>query len=219
MKNYLKKITVLAIVNTLFVMPCFSLDLDSTVTDKDRTNYSKTTQPAQTAQTAQPAQTTPQAQTTVPKPETNISQEKLPTVPKLPDKASSKTVAPINTQYSGKVPNSEALIPCTDIKVSGLNIDKKVVKSNTAKQQKSTKTAKATKPAKQVQYYKTALVPKGTQIRVVNQSKITDYLSEGQGIVFVSTQDLKTPYLTIPKNTKFTARVADAHRPQITCNG
>ena len=38
MKNYLKKITVLAIVNTLFVMPCFSLDLDSTVTDKDRTN-------------------------------------------------------------------------------------------------------------------------------------------------------------------------------------
>ena len=50
--------------------------------------------------------------------------EKLPNVPRLPEKAHSKTVAPLNTMYTGKVIDSNAYIPCNNIKVGDLIIDK-----------------------------------------------------------------------------------------------
>ena len=207
MRNWLRGVIVLFFVQVMFVLPALSLDLDSTVTDSERANYSKSN-----SQTSQPAQTTQTVKET--KPETAATQSQptirhdLPTVPKLPSNATSSTVAPINTEYSGKMPNSDALIPCTDIKVSGLKVDNKVAKSKTQTKQK-VKTPN----------YQTAVLPSGTQIRVINRNKITDYISEGQGVVFLSTQEIKTPYLTIPKNTQFTAKVMDSHRPQMTCNG
>ncbi len=146
----------------------------------------------------------------------------LPTVPALPSKAFSSTVAPINLEYSGKCPNSDAIIPCNDIKVSDLIIDERIVKSKAkadtiAKEQKTKSVAKTT--SKTQTKYKTVTLPKGTQIRMLNSTKITDYLSVGQTITFRSTQEIHTPYFNIPAKTKFTAKVIDAHRPQLSCNG
>lgn len=194
-------------------MPCMALDLDATVTDKTRQNYKSQPVKETPAQTTvqQPVQEVKQVVTT-PKPE--IKQD-LPKVPNLPSGANRLSVAPVNTQYSGKVPNENAIIPCTDIKVGKLNIDEsvigtKIAKATTNKKQKTTKTALN---------YRTTRLAKGTQIRVINQSNITDALVEGQTVIFLSTQEIYTPYFKIPKNTKFVARVVDSHRPQMTCNG
>ena len=239
MENNFKKFLILSVISLLFVMPCFALDLDSTVNDAQRKNYSK--QQATTVQKpvqpqsaqvktikvekkdAQPVSNVIKEQTTVetkseekivePKP---VIKQDLPKVPNLPSKANSSTSSPINHQYSGRMPNSEAFIPCTDIKVGDLIIDESVVKSKSAR----TRTAqtRTTKPVKTVSY-RTAILSKGTQIRAINQSRIADSLVEGQAVVFTSTQDLYTPYFKIPKGTKFVARVEDSHRPQMTCNG
>lgn len=198
----------------MLVLPALSLDLDSTINDGSRTNYSRQNQteqkvPQNYTQTLNPSNL----------PIINNAQKQqilqdLPKVPKLPSSASSQTVAPINTVYSGNVPNNEAIIPCNDIKVNSLIVDNKIVKSKTeSKSQKK----------KNIQYnyknYRTVLLPKGIQLRVINESKISDYLLEGQKIVFLTTQEFKTAGLTVPKNTKLIARVEDSHKPQLSCNG
>ncbi|MCR5265732.1 MAG: hypothetical protein K6E29_03965 [Cyanobacteria bacterium RUI128] len=219
-------------------MPSFALDLDSTVNDSQRQNYSRQTviDEIQKGSQQQPVniekvETAPAPKVLIPEgaldtkteevkaePKPEIKQD-LPKVPNLPSKVHSSTISPINHQYSGKAPTADAFIPCTDITIVDLIIDESVVKSHTSK----TKTAQAkedktTKTAKTVNY-RTALLPSGTQFRAINQSRIADTLVEGQTVVFTSTQDLFTSYFKIPKGTKFTARVADAHKPQMTCNG
>ena len=222
-------------------MPCFALDLDSTVNDSQRQNYSGHTvmdeiQKGTSNQHNQPVnienvQTSPAPKVLVPEgamdtkveekkvePKPEIKQD-LPKVPNLPSKANSSTVSPINSQYSGKMPNADAFIPCTDITIVDLIIDESVVKSKSEQtktvQTKDTKTVKTVKTVN----YRTATLPSGTQFRAANQSRISDSMLEGQTVVFTSTQDLYTSYFKIPKGTKFVARVADAHRPQMTCNG
>ena len=212
-------------------MPVFALDFESTEDNSSRTNYSRETQQTQTVQpikkqsafrevpvnqtTAPVQKPTPAVQVVqptqpvLPAPKPAVIRNILPTVPALPEKAYSTTVAPNNTQYSGKVPNSEALIPC-NVKVNDLVINNSVVKP---------KTASLSNNKKQVKKYRTATLASGTQFRVVNQTKITDYMYEGQTIVFRSTQELSTPYFKIPINTKFTGRIVDAHKPQMSCNG
>ena len=199
-------------------MPCMALDLDATVTDKTRQNYKS--QPVKET----PARTTVQQQTvqqpvqeikqTVETPKPEIKQD-LPKVPNLPSSANRSNVAPVNTQYSGKMPNEEAIIP-TNIKVGGLVIDESVIGKKVAKTKTDKKQSKQSNVALK---YRSTRLAKGTQIRAINQSRITDALVEGQTVVFLSTQELYTPYFKIPKNTKFVARVVDSHRPQMTCNG
>ena len=211
-------------------MPVFALDLDSTVNDSQRQTYDRTkeqnTKPQQT-QTPQKTETAPVNQsnsdgnvvntTTETVQEKPVIKQDLPTVPALPSKANSSTVAPINNQYSGKVPNSDAIIPCNDIKVGDLIIDESVAKSKTAST-KSDKTSASAK-IKTEGNYRYVVLAKGTQIRAINKTKITDFLTEGGSVIFLSTQEISTPVLKIPKNTKFTARVVSAHRPQMSCNG
>ena len=245
MKNILKILSIIFIIQ-LLMLPVSALDLDSTVNDSNRSNYTKTT----TSQTIQNTQKNtiqdiskiqtaePSKKTTIKQPNTSVKQDSakpilneinktvseqqqektvLPTVPQLPKNATSSSVAPINTQYSGKVPNSDAIIPC-NIKVSDLIIDDSVVKSKIASKSGSSKiTNKNDK--KYNPNLRTARLPKGTQIRMVNQSKITDSLYKGQKITFLSTQDINTPYFKIPAKTKFTTKVIDSHKPQLSCNG
>lgn len=224
MGNNLKNFLILSVINLLFVMPCFALDLNSTVTDKSRQTYSSKPATAGAVQTVQKTNTPavkeqiiqPEIKTQdVIKQEPVVIKQDLPKVPNLPSKANSSTVAPINTQYSGKVPNENAIIPCNNIKVGKLNIDESVIGKKVAKAKQETKT----RQTRTVLNYRAARLAKGTQIRAINQSKITDALVEGQTISFLSTQEIYTPYFKIPKNTKFIARVVDSHRPQMTCNG
>lgn len=226
MKNLFKNFLILSIINLLFIMPCFALDLESTVTDKSRQNYGSATSAQQTAKPVETKTKTPQQVKPATVMQEPVKQEAkavkvkqdLPRVPALPSKANSSTVPPLNTVYSGKVPDSNAFIPCTDIKVEKLTIDESVVKSKTASRSAKsakTKTASGSKTAK----YRTAKLSKGTQIRAINKTAITDRLTEGQSVIFLSTQELQTSYFKIPKNTIFTARVVDSHGPQITCNG
>jgi len=196
-------IFVLFISQALIGMPVFSLDLESTVTDNERSHYEKGTTQPNTNTTSEPLKT------------------KLPTVPAPPKNINSSTVAPLNTQYSGKIPNDEAIIPC-NIKVDKLTIDENVVKSkptgkDTGKNTVIVKTD--TKNTTTVQNYKTFILAKGTQVRAVNKTTITDSLIEGHTVEFLTTQDIFTPYCKIPKNTKLTAKVVDSHGPQISCNG
>lgn len=243
--NNLKKSFILCLIQALLIMPVFALDFDSTVNDSSRKNYS-TSKPAQAQETNTPQslpegsvfkQVDIQKQKAEPvihqeitpavlktpdsKPEVSapvVQKTILPAVPALPSKAFSSTVAPINTQYSGKYPDSDAIIPCS-IKVSDLIIDETVVKSK-VKTTSSVKDSKTTTASSKNQpKYRTVKLAKGTQIRMVNTSKITDYMCEGQTIVFRSTQEIYTPYFKIPAKTKFTAKIVDVHRPQLSCNG
>ncbi len=216
MNKILKTVVVLSVVNLFLVLPCFSIDLDSTVTDKSRQTYSSgsavnntVTKPANVKQEVKKTGE-PVIEQKVEKP---IIIQDLPKVPNLPKSAASSTVAPLNTLYSGKMPNSEALIPCTDIVVKDLIVDSSVYKS------KSTKIASASTKNKNTVKYRTAKLVRGTQIRVINKSQITDNLVEGQSVTFLSTQEINTAYFTIPKNTVFTAKVVSSHKPQMTCNG
>ena len=209
--NILKKfknLLVCFVVMTFWGMPVLSLDLDSTVTDNNRSHYGVQT----------------------PQQNTNISgneKVKLPVVPALPKNANSSTIAPINIQYSGKIPNEEAIIPC-NIKVDKLTIDESIIKSKYADKntilvknetKKNTKISKNTTKTTNVQNYRTYTLAKGTQFRAANRIKITDSLLEGQTVEFLTTQEIVTPYCKIPKNTKLTAKVVDSHKPQISCNG
>ena len=216
-QNKAKSVILFMFAQLLFILPVLAIDLDSTVKDSSRQNYTKQTQTVeqQTINTKnvepdvqQPTEPTKQETTTV-----EIKQD-LPKVPNLPKNVNSTTVAPINTQYSGNVPNANAFIPATDIKVDPLIVDEKISKQKTVQQK-----TKQTTPATKQQTYRTAILPKGTQVRVVNSSKITDYFCKGQNVVFTSTQDISTSYLKLPKGTRFNAKVADAHRPQMSCNG
>jgi hypothetical protein len=217
LQNNLKVFIICAIVQALFLMPVLALDFDSTVNDFSRKNYSSNTTSPQTKTTDESMfkkieKDKSQTQ--------NVTNTKLPSVPNLPQKANSSTVAPTNTQYSGKCPKENSLTPCSDIKVGDLIIDESVVKSKQqttiSKSRTSTTTSnKQTKTPK----YRTVCLPKGTQIRVVNTTRISDGLCEGQTVVFRSTQEIHTPYFVIPSKTKFTARVISSHRPQFSCNG
>lgn len=210
-------------------MPCFALDLDATVTDKSRQNYKN--QPVKEPPVQTPVQTksTTPVVNKQPKPVTEVKtvteevkqpkpeiKQDLPKVPNLPSNTNRSTVAPINTMYSGKVPNEDAIIPCRDIKVGKLNIDESVIGTKVAKAKTEKKQKQQTKIP--VNYRATRLA-RGTQIRAINRTKISDSLVEGQTIEFLSTQEIYTTYFRIPKNTKFVARVVDSHRPQMTCNG
>lgn len=221
-----------------FVSPVFALDFDAVDNSSSRKTYTSTPtvnqqmqqQPLQNINTVQsdlqniqPTTTvTPIQEQIITTPPTQVlpNYEKLPAVPKLPDKAFSKSVAPINTMYTGKTPDKNALVPCNNIKVDELILDDKYktpVKTKIVNL--VTPKPSTTKPKTVVANYKYKKLPKGMQFRVVNTSKINDYMSEGQRIVFKSTQAVKTPYLTIPANTKFIGVIEDAHRPQMTCNG
>lgn len=197
-------------------MPVLALDLDSTVKDNSRQNYTKPTAetiPVDNTQTNIPQNNTTTAETQeVTETKPKIKQD-LPKVPSLPKNANSATVAPLNTEYTGKVPNSDALIPVTNIKTGPLIVDESYTKRKLA--QNTTKNSTKT----QVQTYRTAVIPKGTQVRLTNSSKIDDYLIRGRLLTFVSTQDITTSYIKLPKGTKFTAKVEDSHRPQMGCNG
>lgn len=233
LQNKLKRIAILYIIfQVLVFIPVFALDLDSTVNDTQRQNYTKTEQKTTVNQTksegtVKTKDTTPVAHPVeekvneAVKPAVEVSPKpSLPNVPALPKQAGSSTVSPINTEYSGKVPNENAIIPCNNIKVDALIIDESVVKSKTAeKKVKSTTSSSKTKTASKTTSFRSFVLAKGTQVRVISQSKITDYCTVGQKIVFLSTQEIRTPYYTIPKNTKYIARVEDVHGPQISCNG
>ena len=234
--NRFLRFSIFLIINLLLIAPCFALDLDATVTDKSRQNYKNQPVVKETLQqsTVQPAKTkpvvtqpvvqkqvqevkpvTPVVEQVNPEPKPEIKQD-LPKVPNLPSNANSSTVAPINTQYSGKMPNENALIPCSNIKVGDLIIDESVLGKKVAKAKTEKKEQKQTRT---VLNYRATRLAKGTQIRAINQSRITDALVEGQTVSFLSTQEIYTPYFRIPKNTKFIARVVASHRPQMTCNG
>ena len=215
-------------------MPVFALDLDSTVNDSQRQTYDRTKEQTQTStQQTNRAKTESEVQknnaegnvipavNTIQKTEEKpVIKQDLPSVPALPSKANSSTVAPINNQYSGKVPNKDAIIPCGDIKVGDLIIDDSVVKSKTEKTAKTkTTTTAAASRTKVTENYRYVTLAKGTQIRATNKTKITDLLAEGGNVIFLTTQEIYTPVLKIPKNTKLTARVVSAHRPQMSCNG
>ena len=203
--------TIILFIACMTIIPVWSLDLDSTVTDTGRSNYSGQSSTVQNTSVKTIDYVSGEA-----KQVTIDSLPKLPTVPALPKNVNSPTVAPYNGIYSGKIPNEDAITPC-NFKVDKLVIDESVVKSKsktTVAPKSNTKTATTTGKKS-----KTVLLPKGSQFRVVNKSKISDTLPEGSTIEFRSTQELKTPYYTIPKNTRFTAKVVDSHSPQITCNG
>ena len=104
------------------MMPVFAIDLDSTVNDSSRKNYTvpKTTVQPNSTTTKQITNTVQSGTKSVTEvvPQTPVStqvMEKtvLPAVPALPQKAYSSTAAHTNTQYSGKVPNADAIIPCS----------------------------------------------------------------------------------------------------------
>ena len=220
----------------------------TTVTKPQTTTVQQTTtKPSQTTQVVKPAQAQPTQTVKVQQASSQSSQqsgsniinavqehvtttqteqtiqnyEKLPTVPKLPEKAHSKTVAPLNTMYTGKVIDKNAYIPCNDIKVGDLIIDKSYkTKFAGIITPKTTTTKTATKTQKVASAnYRYRLLPKGVQFRVVNTMKMNDYMAEGQRVIFKSTQAVTTPYFTIPANTKFIGVMENVHRPQMTCNG
>ena len=130
---------IFCIIQALFMMPVFALDLDSTVNDSSRKNYTvpKTTVQPNTTTTKQITNTVQSGTKSVTEvvPQTPVSTQViektvLPAVPALPQKAYSSTAAHTNTQYSGKVPNADAIIPCSNIKVGDLIIDESYAKKN-----------------------------------------------------------------------------------------
>lgn len=209
MKNFYKNLFIISLINLLFIVPVMALDLDSTVNDSGRKTYSSASTVKQQASKKEVIQT--KSEFKEPVIEKPVIKQDLPTVPALPKKANSSTVAPINDLYTGKMPNSDALIPCTDIRISALTINKSASRSK----QKKSKVAKSFVSKN----YRSAKLAKGTQLRVINKTRISDSMPEGQSIIFVTTQELSTPYFKIPKNTKLTARVVSSHRPQLSCNG
>lgn len=240
--NKLKKSIITFILSGFIANPVLALDFDTVDNSTVRKNYSASTvkkEPQTPASQQVIKQTTTSSNTTIQNSNTQILKqvqekvvttqkevqtiqeyEKLPNVPKLPEKAFSKSVAPINTMYTGKVPDNNAITICNDIKIGELILDDKykdnktkLVNIITPKQSsKKTNTHITTK-------YRYRILPKGMQFRVVNLTKINDYMSEGQKITFKTTQSVKTPYFNIPAGTIFTGMIDDIHRPQITCNG
>lgn len=62
-------------------------------------------------------------------------------------------------------------------------------------------------------------IKKGTKFKVKSTSIVSDYLSEGARVSFVTLQPVSQKYITIPAGTTFSATVVDSHLPQITGNG
>lgn len=221
-QNKLKKLLAVSVLTMFVVNPVFSLDFDTVDNNVSRKSYTSTPAPQPKPEPAKVPEPVQQpVQTVQQQPVTIQNYEKLPNVPKLPEKAFSKSVAPINTMYTGKNIDKNAIVPCNNIKVDELILDEKYktpVKTKIVNlvTPKPTTTKPKTISAANYKYRK---LPKGMQFRVVNSSKITDYMSQGQRIVFKSTQAVKTPYFTIPANTKFIGVIEDVHRPQMTCNG
>lgn len=228
---------ILYILTMLVASPVFALDFDAVDNSSERKTYTQPSQPIQTIQQI-PTQTTPttiqppvqiqpipvQIQTQTPikeqvsVPEQTVQYEKLPDVPKLPAKANSKTVAPINTMYTGKTIDENAIQPCRDIKVEDLVLDNRYKKQKVVNYVTPKQTTTKTKTVSAANY-RYRRIAKGSQFRVVNITKISDYMIEGQKIIFKNTQEIKTPYITVPKGAKFVGVVEDVHRPQMTCNG
>lgn len=219
------------IVQILTVATVFALDFDTTVEDSSRKNYSNTKTQKKTVIQAKQTSTSSSAvgkNTDVQAPvQQEVIKEVLPKVPSVPKQYNSATVVPINNSYSGKVPNSDAMIPCNDIKNNQLIIDEKYAKSNKAivvqEKKKGTKAKKSitspTYAAVTSSKYRTTTLAKGTQVRAINTIKLSDGMYEGQTVTFLTTQEIYTSKFRIPARTKLTARIVDTHLPQMTCNG
>lgn len=62
-------------------------------------------------------------------------------------------------------------------------------------------------------------IKKGTKFKVKSTSVISDYLSEGVRVSFVTLQPVSQKYITIPTGTTLQASIVDSHQPQLTGNG
>lgn len=219
-QNNFKKTLVVSLLTMFVVNPVFALDFDAVDNNSSRKSYTSTPAPQPQPEPVKVSEPIAAPEPVVQTPVTIQNYDKLPNVPKLPEKAFSKSVAPINTMYTGKNIDKNAIIPCNNIKVEELVLDDKY-KSKTKFANIITPKPATVKPAKTIvaANYRYKRLPKGMQFRVVNTAKMTDYMSQGQRIVFKSTQAVKTPYFNIPANTKFIGVIEDVHRPQMTCNG
>lgn len=233
-QNKLKILFFSLLIQVLVLIPVYALDFDTTVNDSSRKNYTNEKPQVQKRTVIQAKQESenivaPQS-SSVKIQSANTLQEKQPlsTVPAIPKQTNSTTVAPINTIYSGKMPNSEALIPCTDIKRGELIIDSKYanstrnsvithIKKNDIK--KKTTSSTPTISAANYNKYRYTTLAKGTQVRVINVSKLSDGMYQGQTVIFKTTQDIYTTRTKIPAGTKLTVKIADSHLPQLSCNG
>ncbi len=65
----------------------------------------------------------------------------------------------------------------------------------------------------------TAVMQKGTVIRVKLMNDVSDRTRRGSKLSFVSRYPVTTTYYTIPSGTTFTGEVVASHRPQLTGNG
>ena len=228
LQNKLNIFIILILSQILILTPVFALDFDTTVNDDSRKNYTNSKPQAEKRTVIQAKQDTSATSQQLSVQQINtIEKVPLSKVPAIPKQTNSSTVAPINTMYSGKVPNSEAIVPCSDIKSSELIIDDKYSKSikhtvavqEKSKDQKAKKaTSTYTKPQNYTKY-RTTILAKGTQVRATNTTKLSDSMYEGQTVTFLTTQEIYTSKFKIPAKTKLTVRIADAHMPQITCNG
>ena len=229
LKCNVKILILILVIRSFSVLPVYSLDMDTTVNDTARTNYSYTTaKPAASAGTSinrinNAVQAKNTSDETIPQSPVStqvIQNTILPAVPALPERTQNLPSAPVNTLYSGKCPNSEALIPC-DIKVSDLIIDESVIKPAVIfpSRTKHIISYQPKKKAPKNVNYRYVCLPAGTQIRAVNTSKITDGMYTGQKLAFLTKQEIYTPYFKIPAGTKLTAEIVNSHRPQLACNG
>ena len=204
----------------LLILPAYPLDMETTVDDGARKNYCRTNTTKSQPQTSKPADNNVQTPALIETPVTDqvIKKTVLPAVPALPRDLKNLPTSPVNTEYSGKCPNEEALIPC-DIKVKDLIIEKSAVKPAVVLPQK-TKHPISYQPKNTVKPdYRYVKLPAGTQIRAINTTKITDYMYAGQKVGFLTTQEIYTPYFKVPVKTRLTAQVVNSHRPQFSCNG
>ena len=162
---------------SLFFCSAKAIDLDATVNDNSRSNYSsgqtKSEQNFTVIQRASDVSTK------------NSEENELPPLPKILQQKQSATM-PVK-QYSYEKKTTQSVYTPT-----------------------KTKIYKPTNIAK---------LRKGMTFEIVNTAKISDYQRAGTLVYFAAPKDIKTPYFTIPKGTKFSGKIVDSHRPQFTCNG
>lgn len=155
----------------------YAIDLDATVNDNSRSNFSsgqaKSEQNFTVIQRASDVSTK------------NSEENELPTLPKILQQKQTTTI-PVKQYTYEKKTTTPVYTPV------------------------KTKVYRPTNIAK---------LRKGMTFEVVNTAKISDYQKAGTYVNFAAPKDIKTPYFTIPKGTKFSGKIVDSHRPQYTCNG
>lgn len=100
--------------------------------------------------------------------------------------------------------------PTATVPVKQYSADKATTKPVYSQPPIKTKVYKPTKIGK---------LREGMTFNLVASNKITDAQRKGTTVTFTAPKDIKTPYFTIPKGTKFTGKILNSHRPQYTCNG